>query len=738
MKELEKLAKSNPPKTIREHTDDVLNSLEVLKKYRYIPNDYIYKLCKAACEFHDYGKVNDDFQKRIVLNTKFDEKEEISHNVLSARFIKKDDFENDTDYAIVLNAVLNHHNYGDNSNKSELSNKADKITEKLSNYDIEKKIKSRTLNLLLPKIKTSKEAIFVQGVLFKCDYSASAGIDIEFPNNFLENSLNSVFEKFNINDLQKFCRDNQDDNLIITAPTGMGKTEASLLWLGNNKGFYILPLKTAINSMYFRIKDDIVKSNTDKKIALLHSDTLSVRLQNNENSELNIFDYMSLSKRLSMPITVCTPDQIFDFVFKYYGYELKLATLGYSKIILDEIQAYNAELLAYIIYGVHQIIRLGGKFAIFTATLPPYILHLLSRPYKDITPFKTADFSISNLQVRHNVCVIDEEINSDYIINQVNKNLDKQSNKVLIVCNTVKNAQKMFEEISLVFDDVRLLHAKFTKKDRSIKEAEILSDGKTATQKQIIWVSTQIVEASLDIDFDYLFTELSELSGLFQRLGRCNRKGLKSTDNYNCFVFTKINPRLLVSKYDSKNGFIDETIYNLSREKLLEIDGVLTEEHKTNMINSAFTYENVKNSAFVKEYKSKYEYLENMHINEHSLKEIDKRFRRIISHQIIPELVYIQNQDEIDKLSQILMKKYDDKLSKEQNFIEKQKAKSSIEEFCVSVNSWDVENNNIIKVIEISKFARVKVIKCFYDNNTGFKVEKNSQTSSQDNSGMFI
>lgn len=49
-------------------------------------------------------------------------------------------------------------------------------------------------------------------------------------------------------------------------------------------------------------------------------------------------------KKLSMPLTVTTMDQLFDFVFKYNGYEMKLTTFSYSKIVIDEIQMYGPEL----------------------------------------------------------------------------------------------------------------------------------------------------------------------------------------------------------------------------------------------------------------------------------------------------------------------------------------------------------------------------------------------------------
>ena len=90
-----------------------------------------------------------------------------------------------------------------------------------------------------------------------------------------------------------------------------------------------------------------------------------------------------------------------------------------------------------------------------------------------------------------------------------------------------------------------MLHSRFTHQDRSKKEVEILQTGKTATNAHEIWIATSVVEASLDIDFDYLFTELLDLFSLFQRFGRVNRKGLKSIEHVNCFVYTQLQDSAL-------------------------------------------------------------------------------------------------------------------------------------------------------------------------------------------------
>ena len=114
----------------------------------------------------------------------------------------------------------------------------------------------------------------------------------------------------------------------------MGKTEAGLLWIGNAKGFFILPLKTAINAIYERIKNGIVKDNEiDEKVGLLHSETKEIYLEDfskkvnkdieiKENYFENLEVYYERTKQLSLPFTICTLDQIFDFVYRYKGFEL--------------------------------------------------------------------------------------------------------------------------------------------------------------------------------------------------------------------------------------------------------------------------------------------------------------------------------------------------------------------------------------------------------------------------------
>ena len=84
-----------------------------------------------------------------------------------------------------------------------------------------------------------------------------------------------------------------------------------------------------------------------------------------------------------------------------------------------------------------------------------------------------------------------------------------------------------------------------------------------------IWITTQIVEASLDIDFDVLFTEMATADSLLQRMGRCNRAGYKSTDQPNVYVY--VNKSGVKDK--GKRGIYDGDIYERSIKMLQRYDG---------------------------------------------------------------------------------------------------------------------------------------------------------------------
>ena len=596
---------AKPDKTLAQHNEELHIQKKKLIDLGYINDNKIIELLEYSIEFHDIGKINQEFQVRVIENKKFDVSKEVAHNILSIHFIDKKDYDDKDDYNSIAYAVFYHHRFGNGDNDSiRADENTKKIIENLLSKLEEKGIKvikKISPSLKLPNLHTDRN-IKLLGLLMKCDHSASGGYEIEYPNDFLEEALNKLLNEFkekdksaDWNDMQKFCKENSDKNIIAIADTGMGKTEGGFLWGGNNKIFFVLPLRTAINAMYKRVKLFVPKNKIlEERIGLLHSNSLEYYLNNKkelviddkDEKEMDILEYNKRGKHLSLPVTICTPDQIFNFILKYKGYESKLATLSYSKIILDEMQMYDASLLAAVIFGITKIIEMGGKIAIVTATFPPIIEYFLNKysmksnkkAIKDLDkPEEVVDEPIfikkkftNNEKIRHNIVLIDDKIEIEEILWQFRKNRkeNKKSNKILVICNTIKKAQEIYlklKEEDELKDKISMLHSNFIREDRENKEKEILDFGKTEFDGEGIWISTSLVEASLDIDFDYLFTELQDLNSLFQRFGRCNRKGKKSVDETNCFIYLKIEDKYLKEK-GSKYGFIDKDIYENSKK----------------------------------------------------------------------------------------------------------------------------------------------------------------------------
>ena len=600
-------ALAKPSETIEQHTDKLLECAKVLYDLGYIKSEQLYKDLLVACKNHDMGKINSQFQIRIKRKSRFNYEIEVPHAVLSIFFVNDSEC---NDYTSVLFAVLYHHYHKESPMNvfrrdrqlvekflTELNFQVNDYNKMRRNLSKVKKIFQTNLN-----DKQKQYAVLLKGLLHKCDYSASANIPCEKKNDFLLESIEDWRSgKFQYNTLQEFCIANRNENIMVTAPTGMGKTEAGLLWCGDNKCFFVLPLKTAINAMYGRIKElakdveaeDVYKS----RVALVHSDMKSYYLKDANDKDTDYdFDYEELSRQFCLPVTVCTPDQIFDFLLKYPGYEYKLAISSYSKFIIDEIQMYSPDILAAIIYAIKMIHIMGGKVAVLTATLPPFVKEELLKNIGD--DVQLADFSSEGI-LRHNVKVFDDKLKTDDVIPIVNETNSDTVKKYLVVCNTVKTANRIYRELSEsnIDAEINLFHANFIKKDRMKKEKEIM----VASEKKLnemnkpeIWISTSVVEASLDIDFDILITELSDLFSLFQRFGRTNRKGKKDFSNYNCYVFTELQ--------DRADSFIDKDIHNLSKDAIVTVDGVLTEQEKNSLIEKYLSVEKVQDTDYYKDY----------------------------------------------------------------------------------------------------------------------------------------
>lgn len=456
-------AKSNPIETIKEHTDKLLENLEILRKIYGskiiqaidMPENRFWQLMKIICEYHDVGKVYSGFQNAIrknigepLLQTKFNN-EQIKHEQISPMFVPYKEYElTKTERKLVYQAIYYHH---ERTNTIHIDGE---LLKEIIEEDIKPNIHQieSEFQIKVPELKTTylgmvegqsritefdeiyKDYCIMKGLLHRLDHCSSAWIPVEDETSdeileFVEKFMKK--QNFNPNNLQQFAKENQDQNIMVIGSTGMGKTEAALLWSNHDKTFFTLPLRISINAIYDRIKETIGYNHA----GLLHSTAIDYLDEKNEENE---FEKIDQARNLYEKITTCTIDQIFPFVFKYRGYEKIYATLSYSKVVIDEIQAYSPEIVAVILKGLQMINNLNGKFMVMTATLP--------RIYKEKLEemgiiFKYNEFIKDT--IRHKIQIVDSKVEQD--IDEIKEN--SKNKKVLIIVNTINKAIEIYEKL---------------------------------------------------------------------------------------------------------------------------------------------------------------------------------------------------------------------------------------------------------------------------------------------------
>lgn len=622
--------------SIKEHTQMVLDSYhELLKLKNKYFNDELNKMIETSIKYHDIGKVNTIFQEKMRRHYNSDE---IPHGYLSALTIRLKDLDpaikEFKHFKTIINAVYYHHRRSI-YNEKEIENFAKNHFEKQLEYYLESqypgvrydnlnRIYTRDLSSPITKLEEWIEFVIVKGILNRCDWSASGNLAIEIE---AEQSMkDNILKRFDLNSVQKFMMENYNENVAIVASTGAGKTEAALLWLNDEKGFFTLPMKVSANAIYQRIKEHyLLPINNQNRVAILHGDCYKL-YDNNDNDLANYHN----ARNLAYPLTVCTIDQIFKFAYKALGTEHLLATLKYSKVIIDELQAYSPDMLATIITALKYIHKIGGKFAIITATLPQFILDELSTCNIKYKRF------IGNIDNRHKIM-----IHEDDMLNDLDNILeDAKTKKALVICNTVNSAQKLYIKL-LELDsntEIHLLHSRYTKKHRQILEDDVIEFSKS--NRTGICISTQIVEASLDIDFDVLYTYLSSIDSLIQRMGRVYRKRENSNQLVNVHIYTF---------KDGIGCVYDKIIYERTLDVLKDYHNqMFLEEEKIKCMDEVYDRKELEKTKYMKIYNEKMEYLSNLTALQVEKSEVDNKFRNINSIFILPERFY--NLKEVEKL----------------------------------------------------------------------------------------
>ncbi|KOY83412.1 CRISPR-associated helicase/endonuclease Cas3 [Lysinibacillus macroides] len=732
--------KDKPAQTIAEHTNELIKQWDLFGKiYPSALSDKDWKILLLAVKYHDVGKANTKFQNKVHdieerIKDLFPEFAEIPHGYVSCAFIPIDDLleqYSEEEVTILILAVYYHHereeqNFDDSNEdiEKELGQYVPMLVEDFGTFDTTKDLAIReepifdyeefTERKYLRNRNHLNHFVRIKGLLNKLDYAASGNYEVEVPPEKLPQKMEKYFREkgHDKNELQEHLYHRQQANHVVIASTGIGKTEAALWWLGNDKGIFTLPLKVSINAIYDRLIAEIGCNR--KTTGLLHSDMHAEYVKRADDQDLDLVT-VTHAKNLSMPLTVTTIDQIIDFVGLYPGFEMKLATLSYSKIIIDEIQMYSPRLAAFIVLGLKYITDMGGKFLIMTATLPPLFVEALKRldvPFeKPGKPFLKRNSDNQPIK-RHVMQIVEKDLTKEEILKHA------LNRKVLIIVNTVTKAQQLYQAFQATEIAVSLLHGRFISQHRKEKEDAILKLGKRICTCTGIWITTQLVEASVNIDFDVLFTELSDASGLFQRMGRVYRERDYLENIPNIYVFT--GEPLPSGIANTRRSIVDYTIYEKSKEVLLQYNNQLIDEQtKMDIVEQVYSREALGE---VCDYMKTFDETLAWYKDLLPYQEEEKPTLRDIQNQlVIPYVIYNQNRTKIDDINEQIS----EKLPLDQRI----KLLIELQKFTVPIATWAYDNarkrknGEISSTIRVDRFTEYPIITYQYTEDQGLIFE---------------
>ncbi len=316
---------------------------------------------------------------------------------------------------------------------------------------------------------------------------------------------------------------------VVEAPTGYGKStiSATLALYSINeelKSIIAFPLRTLLEDQYNKFRN------------LVNEDIIGKRYMHNPDSRYLIKPItLTTVDTLSMTLFGIPPEDL-ERIFKLIAgawdgtstgslghYLFSWASVALSNIVLDEVHllADSTKSLSFLIALMRICTDFDQKLILMSATIPDSLKDVIREHIPDVEfiefkPDSDLEFCRERMSKSYDI-VLEEIPNEHDKYGQILKWIDENDrfSKVIVVFNTIADAIGFY---NLVKDEnAILLHSRFSEKDRMAKQKKLQE---IRDEDEYIVVSTQVIEAGVDISSNLFITEIAPANSLIQRLGR--------------------------------------------------------------------------------------------------------------------------------------------------------------------------------------------------------------------------
>lgn len=571
------IAKSEPNEyPLNNHLLDVAScTKEILNNNG--ASDKIQKAGWVAGVIHDIGKSNPDWQQKAKNDSSLPPHSDLSA-YLSTSLIYSDlevDLDNIHKNALIL-AVLHHHTpWTENNMKVENRNRQKKtVTGAIENLkhigvlkqdtshkidfnklfdDIDLRDMKRKLEHIRQKLTEDSETMEIAFSI----YTALRQADWHESSKLSSNNPSPIPRKINISNIdnsfdelrpfqKQIKKNSQSRSIMGLAGCGEGKTYSAILWAKEQRErenidrlVFAMPTQVTTNNLYKKVCDfsdpedtsiyhssaDIFKSEDGSE----NQETKEEQREEIPSEDINV----NQAELYQAPFNITTIDHVLNTMASNFDKSpIAYDNLRNSGIVFDEIHAYDEKMVGNILGCIQKCEELNIPYYVMSATIPDRIQTEINPDTRIVSSgsLKSSEDERSPFTVN----VRDRELTTT----EVRQELGSNTNKLMVVKNTVREAQELAKNLRKQIDaEIYYYSSEFAQIHRKKKEKEIMKAFQAGAEpeKPRILVCTQVCEISLDLSADKLLTDIAPIDSILQRAGRTHREGTETiTDHCPC------------------------------------------------------------------------------------------------------------------------------------------------------------------------------------------------------------